>query len=167
MTSKNNVLILRFPSHATHVLQPLDVSFFGPFKSVLARIKRNRIVCDNERLGRENFAEIIEEVWSQIENKWLKTGFIMTGILTDNGINSQAITCEQLKGDLPYTDGGITFLKSTAEEFDEITFPEEQEEMNFLVTKFKNTITSLTNPPIKRKIISIMSYFNLNFKFEI
>jgi hypothetical protein len=29
---KNNVILLQFPAHLTHILQPLDVGVFGPYK---------------------------------------------------------------------------------------------------------------------------------------
>lgn len=33
MARRNNIIIIRFPSHCTHLIQPLDLTYFGPFKA--------------------------------------------------------------------------------------------------------------------------------------
>ena len=37
----NNVVMIRLPSHATHLLQPLDLCVFGPLKTYWSQIIQN------------------------------------------------------------------------------------------------------------------------------
>lgn len=157
MAATNNVSILRFPSHTTHLLQPLDLSFFGPLKNVLAKIIRNRVTGEGfNDLGKEMFAGILEEAWNSLDTSCLKRGFAITGILTDTGIDKTVIQDSQISASLPYTEEGIQLIELTKEELTELNLSEDDPSESFALLKLKNIVTNLSNPPqIKRKTISM------------
>jgi hypothetical protein len=37
---KNNVILMTFPSHCTHIVQMLDLSFFKPLKQAWQKVRR-------------------------------------------------------------------------------------------------------------------------------
>ena len=154
MAQQNNIIILKFPSHSTHVLQPLDLNFFGPLKSILGQLIRDRVTANETlKLAKEDFAEILSQAWLRIGPKWLKKGFIMSGIHTPNGINKKAVKDEELIKVLPYDTDGNLFLQLTVEELKELQFPEQDPAMRFMTQQFIETLTirpSAQQP--KRKI---------------
>jgi hypothetical protein len=46
----NNVVLIRLPSHSTHILQVLDVSFFGPAKNHWSNIIKNFMRDQNKKV---------------------------------------------------------------------------------------------------------------------
>lgn len=64
---KNNVILLKFPSHLTDRLQPLDKCVFGPLKSMwdkeLVYFGKTMIGKSPGRLTKAMFSEILGKVW--------------------------------------------------------------------------------------------------------
>ena len=42
---KEKVIIVKFPAHVTDVLQPLDLTCFGPLKRGWEQLLRERVIC--------------------------------------------------------------------------------------------------------------------------
>lgn len=88
---EHNISLLRFPSHLTDRIQPLDKCVFGPIK-----IKWDRILVDHGksemgkscgRLTRHKFSELLKNVWEQgMIPKNIISGFESTGIFPVNSL---------------------------------------------------------------------------------
>lgn len=82
---KNIVLISLYPN-ATHILQPLDVAFFRPFKSQWQKI--NRKMCDDFSsvgIKKYQFAPMIKKTLENLEvKKLLQSGFVKCGLYPFN-----------------------------------------------------------------------------------
>jgi hypothetical protein len=48
---ENNVVLVRLPSHSTHLMQVLDVSFFGPAKKHWCHITKNFMRTYNKKVN--------------------------------------------------------------------------------------------------------------------
>ncbi|CAH2228586.1 jg21237 [Pararge aegeria aegeria] len=79
------VTILKLPAHTSHVLQPLDVAVMKSFKdkwdSLLVKEQRLNVGVP---LPKAKFAQLIGEVWKEIDGQVLKSGFRKTGIFPYN-----------------------------------------------------------------------------------
>ncbi len=79
---ENDIHLLTLPPHSTHLLQPLDTAFFGPFKSRYSRLCANFAVGKKEyvTVRMENVATLFKEAYyesakiSTAENGFKKTG---------------------------------------------------------------------------------------------
>ncbi|XP_018365006.1 PREDICTED: uncharacterized protein LOC108762485 [Trachymyrmex cornetzi] len=83
---KNDVSLLCLPPHTTHVLQPLDKSFFGPFKAHF-KVEANTWINQHKgrNLTRYQLGPLVEKAWSKaatVENGC--SGFSSTGIFPFN-----------------------------------------------------------------------------------
>lgn len=78
---QSQVTILKLPPHTTHILQPLDVSVFKSLKSSwdqkLVSWQRKHI---GERLSKKFFAQMIGEIWLDLNTNIIVNGFRKTGI---------------------------------------------------------------------------------------
>jgi len=55
----NSIILLTFPPHCSHALQPLDVSVFGPFKSALKKFHNQWIQAHpGERISIKEVAHL-------------------------------------------------------------------------------------------------------------
>jgi len=82
---ENNIVLVKFPSHLTDRLQPLDKCVFGPLKTewnkLLIKFGKQQIGKGIGRLTKGKFSEILGTLWSnsmKCEN--IKSGFISTGL---------------------------------------------------------------------------------------
>ena len=157
LASVHNVVILRFPSHSTHLLQPLDVSFFGPFKNILAQILRNKLTGDlsgdKNTLDRVNFAGILKEVWTRIDGSAVRKVFRDTRVLTDSGIDREAISGSQILQALPYSDDGTILMTEVLEHLSEVIPPVQDPSQSFALLQLQNTLEKFKIAPTKRKTI--------------
>ncbi|KAJ8966379.1 hypothetical protein NQ314_003555 [Rhamnusium bicolor] len=81
----SKIELVRFPSHLTGRIQPLDKCIFGPLKTLwdklLVEHGKTQIGLANSRLSREKFAEMIGTVWPDgMTKKNIISGFETTGI---------------------------------------------------------------------------------------
>ncbi|KAH9627856.1 hypothetical protein HF086_001752 [Spodoptera exigua] len=82
LAKENEIILLCLPSHTTQALQPLDKSFFKPFKSYLSKAVTTWFINNKERnLNRQHISKLIGEAWykSAIPAIGL-SGFKATGI---------------------------------------------------------------------------------------
>ena len=73
-----NIHILKFPPHVTDVLQPLDVTCFGPLKrkwEIMLNSRSNTLGSSRARLDKATFVDQICEVW----HDGLKSSNIVSG----------------------------------------------------------------------------------------
>ena len=83
MAMRENITILKLPPHVTDLLQPLDVSVFGPLKR-LWEAKLNSYINEfgpREPVRKATFVNLLSEIWHKgmtMEN--IKSGFFGTGI---------------------------------------------------------------------------------------
>lgn len=86
----NNLHLVKFPSHLTDRIQPLDKCVFGPIKKLW---KKKLIDFTTEqlqnrqssRLTKSLFSELLGEVWSQgMKPTNIKRGFETTGLFPIN-----------------------------------------------------------------------------------
>lgn len=80
----NNIKLVKFPSHLTDKIQPLDTCVFGPVKTDWAKLL---IEHGKSRMGRgpchmtkNEFATLIGQLWRTISEKNCQRGFIATGL---------------------------------------------------------------------------------------
>ena len=98
----NGIYLYCLPPHSSHVLQPLDVSFFKPLKLAWSKL------CDEYRFSNPGkvvtkyvFAEVFREAWiSAIRMSTIINGFRESGICP---LNPQAIPESKLAPSLPYS----------------------------------------------------------------
>jgi len=158
----SNIIILRFPSHSTHLLQPLDLNFFGPLKKIMSKEIRKR-VTDNkpQKVGKEQFADILRNAWCQITPSWLKKGFIDSGIHTPQGINRNAISDDEYIKNMPYTEEGTILLELSKQELLDLDIPEEETVLS-AVRKEMARILDLRPPsaPTKRNLSKYNHFYH-------
>lgn len=82
---ENNIQLVKFPSHLTDKLQPLDTCVFGPLKTLwekkLVEHGKSRMGIGSAMLSRELFGEYLGTVWTQgMKPENIKKGFSSTGI---------------------------------------------------------------------------------------
>ncbi|KAJ8918210.1 hypothetical protein NQ315_014078 [Exocentrus adspersus] len=83
---KSNIqLLVKFPSHLTDRIQPLDKCVFGPLKTIWDKLLVNygKLQMDKTcvHLTREKFAELLGEAWSKgMTKENIISGFQTTGI---------------------------------------------------------------------------------------
>lgn len=92
--AKNHLIILIFPPHCSHRLQPLDVAVYGPYKS------RYKIAMNEWMLSNPGVTVTIYNVGQFVKEAFFKTftphnltqGFIKTGI---HPLNSNIFSDEE------------------------------------------------------------------------
>lgn len=86
----NDIILLCFPSHTTHYLQPLDRSFFRPLKYFFKDACQSWLIahqCKDEqgksrKIGRLQFGELLYKAWTQAATtKNGISGFKATGVV--------------------------------------------------------------------------------------
>ena len=66
LAKNNNIHLLCLPPHSTHLLQPLDVSVFGPVMSTWKEVlKEYQIETCAGTVTEENFPSLIARLWEQ------------------------------------------------------------------------------------------------------
>ena len=79
----NNIILIKFPPHVTDILQPLDVSCFGPLKRKWSTLLSNRSsLAGNRRyLSKPDFVDELANMWFKcLTSQNVKSGFESTGI---------------------------------------------------------------------------------------
>ena len=80
---KENIIIMKFPPHCTDVLQPLDVTCFGPLKRKWEDLlsKRMNLLGSKSTLDKSGFVNLVCSIWREGMNKEnVISGFESTGI---------------------------------------------------------------------------------------
>jgi len=72
LTIQNNIILIRFPSHLTDSLQPLDKCMFGPLKTawkrLLIQFGEYMIGIGAGRLTKGMFSEMLGKLWTNSMN---------------------------------------------------------------------------------------------------
>lgn len=87
IAKENNITILCLPPHATHILQPLDVSVFKPAKTVWRKIVSEQVKSKINNISKEIFPSLLKQlVQSKVafKRQHVISGFESTGIFPFN-----------------------------------------------------------------------------------
>ena len=79
---KEKVIIVKFPPHVTDVLQPLDVTYFGPLKRCWEQLLQERVNLFEAKcqLSKEDFVNQLCEIWKDgMRESNIVNGFSSTG----------------------------------------------------------------------------------------
>ncbi|GBN11660.1 hypothetical protein AVEN_102860-1 [Araneus ventricosus] len=125
---ENAIVLLTFPSHCSHKLQPLDVSVYGSFKTVL-KIEFNDWLTTNagKRISVYEIAELSAIAYYQtftIRN--IRSGFSKPGIwpfsrnvFAENDFLADIMTDQKAEEDIPSISGHFTETNAQAETVDD------------------------------------------------
>lgn len=79
------VTILKLPSHASHLLQPLDLAVFKSMKDKWdAKILAWQRLNVGAKLQKNQFSQILGEVWKELDPKIIRNGFKKGGVFPFN-----------------------------------------------------------------------------------
>jgi hypothetical protein len=93
-TQDNNIILVCYPSHTTHVLQGFNIAVFGPFKRAWTQATIAFEYRTGQKVCRENMLGLLSEVWIQsLTPNNIKTSFRKTGVFP---INSHVILSEAI-----------------------------------------------------------------------
>ncbi|KAL2082586.1 hypothetical protein ACEWY4_022404 [Coilia grayii] len=113
----NQIEVVCLPSHTTHVLQPLDVSVYGPLKAAFTDMARCLgLVRGNLNLGKRNFTPVLKVALEQACNpNNIRSGFRKTGLFP---LDRKAVDGSKLVKGLhrPPSDDSSTSPPSTGED---------------------------------------------------
>lgn len=92
---EKNIIFLTFPSHTTHILQPLDVSVFGPMKAAWKKSVKAFLVKEGRKPTRKDVFRIFTGVFLEAANMMnITKGFKHTGIFPfDKNAISKDVYC--------------------------------------------------------------------------
>ncbi|CAK1588378.1 unnamed protein product [Parnassius mnemosyne] len=90
MAKQNNITIIKLPPHTSHLLQPLDLCVFKPYKDAWDQemVKWQR-THKGEKLPKDQFSAIVGRVWKNLNSNVIKKGFEKSGIYP---FNRKAVT---------------------------------------------------------------------------
>ncbi|CAK1581201.1 unnamed protein product [Parnassius mnemosyne] len=78
---KRGVTIIKLPSHASHLLQPLDLSVFKSMKNTWdAKLVHWQRLNVGNKLPKDEFSRLLGEVWRELDTKIIRNGFKKGGI---------------------------------------------------------------------------------------
>ena len=99
----NNVILYILPPHTTHLLQPLDVGVFGPFKHAWSQVlKQYKLETLAAKVDRQTFPSLLQKIWDQVLlPEHLIGGFRGTGL---HPLSREAIPDAKLKVSAPFED---------------------------------------------------------------
>ena len=102
LARNNNVHLVCFPPHTTHLIQPLDVGVFGPMKSAWKGIlKEHQIETCATAVTKQEFPSLISKLWDRsFCPDHLVSGFRKTGIYP---LSREAISSSKLMKALPFS----------------------------------------------------------------
>ncbi|KAK3095358.1 hypothetical protein FSP39_013674 [Pinctada imbricata] len=84
LAKENNIDLLFFPSHASHLLQPLDVVYFHLLKQKVADLAVSLGYLGCKTLPRLTFPKLLHQAMNQITGSSISSSFLDTGIYPFN-----------------------------------------------------------------------------------
>uniref|UniRef100_A0A2H1WZ62 SFRICE_041149 n=1 Tax=Spodoptera frugiperda TaxID=7108 RepID=A0A2H1WZ62_SPOFR len=100
MAKQNNITIIKLPPHTSHLLQPLDLSVFKPYKDAWDQemVKWQR-THKGEKLPKDQFSATVGRVWKNLNSNVIKKGFEKSGIypFNRNAVPEHKLDPEALK----------------------------------------------------------------------
>ena len=102
----NNVHLMCFPPHCTHILQPLDVAVFGPLKATWRNVlKEHQLKTCAANVTKEDFPSLLANLWKDsFLSQHLINGFSKSGLCP---LSREAIPASKLLKALPHSHGPI------------------------------------------------------------
>lgn len=92
---ENDLIFVTFPSHCTHLLQPLDVSIFGPLKGSWNRGLRDHLKTCGYKPTKKDFFQIFQSAMQEsVTERNIVSGFYKSGIYP---LNRNAVPDDALK----------------------------------------------------------------------
>ncbi|XP_072548597.1 abhydrolase domain containing 10, depalmitoylase a isoform X1 [Salminus brasiliensis] len=112
---KEGVVLLCLPPHCSHVLQPLDVGFFGPLKGEFAKVAGNLSHFKHSYvLNKPEFSRVFNHPYQQLKDQAIVVnGFRKCGIFP---LNPQAVDSSRLMPSTGPKNSTITTTTSSPEE---------------------------------------------------
>ncbi|KAL0830078.1 hypothetical protein ABMA28_003535 [Loxostege sticticalis] len=82
---QNNITFIKLPPHSSHLLQPLDLGVFKPYKDLWDQemVKWQR-TNKGEKLPKDQFSVTVGKVWENLDPNVIKKGFEKSGIYPFN-----------------------------------------------------------------------------------
>lgn len=82
LARSNHVHLICFPPHCTHILQPLDVSVYGPLKTAWRNVMKDfQLETCAATATKEDFPELLYQLWEKsFLPKHLVSGFLKCGL---------------------------------------------------------------------------------------
>ena len=98
---ENNVHLICFPPHCTHIIQPLDMSVFSPVKDAWRKIlKEYQLETCDATVTKEDFPRLVSRLWEvTFLPTHMKSGFLKRGLCP---LNREAIPSHKLSKALPH-----------------------------------------------------------------
>lgn len=76
----NNIELFELPPHLTHILQPLDVGFFGPLKTHWNKVQEEYVRSkDGNFVTKETFGALAKKAWDLTVSEKDDEGRIVPG----------------------------------------------------------------------------------------
>jgi len=113
----NHIIAVTYPSHCSHLLQPLDVNIFGPFKNYLKIWKT--------KVARMKFVWIGEESTSQLSVKRARNVLAVINALHQSMVYTNIVSAFRLSGIFP-RDRNMTLSNPRICHIDEVTMKNSQ-----------------------------------------
>lgn len=81
-SKENGIVMLTFPPHCTHKLQPLDRSVFGPLKAAMNKVQSEWMVSNSGKIMKiTHIPAFVNQIYTQVfTQKNICSGFKVTGI---------------------------------------------------------------------------------------
>lgn len=84
MALQHEIRLVKFPSHMSDKMQPLDVCVFGPVKrqweGLLVQHGKTRMGLGNARLQKSEFGSLLCQLWKTLSASNIVSGFKTTGL---------------------------------------------------------------------------------------
>lgn len=107
LARQHNITLFVFPPHTTHLLQPMDVGVFKPFKAAWAHVlKEYKLETMASRVDRLVFPSLIAKMWDKVFlPEHIIGGFRGAGI---HPLSRKAIPVSKLKTSIPFQEATAT-----------------------------------------------------------
>ena len=104
LAKKHSIEIAKLPSHATHLLQPLDLGIFKPLKESYDSSAHKFFLQHRRYINKKDFPPLLAEAWKSFKPTTAKNSFKKAGIVPfDKSVISQS----SLDPSVPYTADDI------------------------------------------------------------
>ena len=102
----NNMHLICFPPHCTHILQPLDVAVFEPLKATWQKVlKEHQLKTCAANVTKEDFPSLLANLWKDsFLSQHLNNGFSKSGLYP---LSRGAISASKLLKALPHSHDPI------------------------------------------------------------
>ncbi|KAM4061094.1 DDE superfamily endonuclease [Hirsutella rhossiliensis] len=88
----NSIVVLQMPAHSSHLLQPLDVRYYSPLKTIYGRKVQEKMLAGIHHIDKQDFLPIYLEARRQaLSPSNIRSGFMATGLFPfdPNGVLSR------------------------------------------------------------------------------